>query len=164
MKNNLRTPAVLAAIAAGFLSGCNSERITSRTDRSRSSVAQVSEGYDTIGRRWGDNNPEMLTRTGSMLLTFSGTIVDIDYKDRELTLKDSTGRIETFVVAESVQRFTEAKVGDKLSLEYYLGFDAQVRKPTAEEEQNPLVVVETVGRAGQLKTPLASLCGGFVRW
>jgi hypothetical protein len=36
-----------------------------------------------------------------------------------------------------VQRFNEAKVGDKVSMDYYLGFNAEVRKPTAEEELNP---------------------------
>src|SRR5215467_3071553 len=120
MKKNLQSPAVLAAIAASFLLGCNSERITSRTDPKRPSVVQVNEGYDTLGRRWGE--PEMLTRAGSMLLTFTGTIIDIDYNDREFTLKDSQGQIETFVAGESVQRFNEAKVGDKVSLDYYLGF------------------------------------------
>jgi hypothetical protein len=155
MKKNLQTPAVLAAIAASFLSGCSSEKITDRTDPSRPGTVQVSEGYDTFGRKWGDTKPEMLTRNEAVLRTFTGTITDIDYADadRELTLKDSQGRIETFVVAKTVPGLNEAKVGDKVSLEYYVGFNAEVRKPTAEEMQNPLVVVETVGRGGAAADP-----------
>jgi hypothetical protein len=159
MKRNLLTFAVPAAIAASFLSGCSSEKITARTDPTRPSIVQVNEGYDTFGRKWGDEKPGMLTRNDSVLLTFTGTITDIDYPNRELTLKDSQGRIETFVVGKRVQRFNEAKVGDKVSLDYYLGFNAEVRKPTAGEAQNPLVVVDTVGRAG----PEADPAGGLVR-
>jgi hypothetical protein len=46
-----------------------------------------------------------------------------------------------------VQRLNEAKVGDKVSVDYYLGFNAEVRKPTAEEKRNPLVVLEGAGVA-----------------
>ena len=90
-----------------------------------------------------------------MLLNYTGTITDIDYSNREITLKDPQGRIETFVVDKSVQRLNEAKVGDKVSVDYYLGFNAEVRKPTAEEEQNPLVVLEAAGRAGPEAAPAA---------
>jgi hypothetical protein len=40
-------------------------------------------------------------------------------------------------------------------VDYYLGFNAEVRKPTAEEEQNPLVVLEGAGRAGPDSAPAA---------
>ena len=159
MKRNLQTLAVSAAIAGGFLSGCNSERITARSDPTRPSIDLVAEGYDTFGRRWGETNqpakPAVLSRANSMVLSYTGTIIDIDYPNREITLKDSQGRIETFVVDKSVQRFNEAKVGDTVSVDYYLGFIAEVRKPTAEEEQNPLVVWQAGGRAGPEAAPAA---------
>jgi hypothetical protein len=97
----------------------------------------------------------MLTRNESVTLNFTGTITDIDHSTREMTLKDSQGRSETFAVDEKVKRFNEAKVGDKVSLAYYLGFNAEVRKPTAEEEQNPLVILEAAGRAGSDSPPAA---------
>jgi hypothetical protein len=133
MKKNLQTPAVLAAIAASLLLGC------SQTKPEKS------------------EKPEMLTRNESVLLTFTGTIIDIDYADRELTLKDSEGQIETFLVGKRVQRFNEAKVGDKVSVDYSLGFNAEVRKPTPEEAQNPLVVVDTLSKAGPEADPAAGL-------
>ena len=97
----------------------------------------------------------MLSRNEALLLTYTGTITDIDYADREMTLKDSQGRLETFVVDKKVQRFNEAKVGDKVSLDYYLGFNAEVRSPTAEEERNPLVVQSGSGKAGRDAAPAA---------
>jgi hypothetical protein len=84
--------------------------------------------------------PEVMTRSDSVLLNHTGTITDIDYPNREMTLKGPEGRLETFVVDREVKRFNEAKVGDKVSLDYYLGFNAEVRTPTPEEQQNPLVV------------------------
>ena len=98
----------------------------------------------------------MLSRHESALLNYyTGTITDIDYQDREMTLKGSYGRLETFVVDKKVQRFNEAKVGDKVSLDYYIGFDAEVRPPTNEERQNPLVVLDSSGRASADAAPSA---------
>jgi hypothetical protein len=151
MKRNLRTLAVPASIAASFLIGCSSaKRITDRTDPTRPSTVQVQEGYDTFGRKW-----EVLSRNESVLLNYTGTITDIDYPNREMTLKGPQGHLETFVVDKKVQRFNEAKVGDKVSIDYYLGFNAEVRNPTDEERQNPLVVLETAGRAGPDAAPAA---------
>jgi hypothetical protein len=156
MKRNVQMAAVLAAIAASFLVGCNTEKITDRTDPTQPSIALVSQGYDTFGRRWGETNqPAMITRSNAVLLTYTGTITDIDYTTREVTLKDSDGKTQTFVVDKSVQRLNEAKVGDKVSVDYYLGYNAEVRKPTAAEEQNPLVVVETAGKTAAGETPAA---------
>jgi len=168
MKRNLQTLAVPTAIATSFLFGCASPPgITDRTDPTRPAVVQVSEGYDTLGRKWDDEikHPvtyaavapaaKMLTREDAALVHYTGTITDIDYTNRELTLKDPQGRIETFSVDKKVLRFNEAKVGDKVSMGYYLGYNAEVRKPTAEELQNPLVVQEVAGKAGQDAAPAA---------
>ena len=99
--------------------------------------------------------PEMLRRSDSVALSYTGTITDIDHATREMTLKGPEGNLETFVVDKKVQRFNEAKVGDKVSMDYYLGYDAEVRKPTADEERNPLVVLETSRRAGSEAAPAA---------
>jgi hypothetical protein len=159
MKRNLQTLAVPAAIAASLLSGCNTEKISDRTDPTRPSIVQTSEGYDTFGRKWGDqtNQPAkpVLSRENAAFLSVTGTITDIDYSTREVTLQGPQGRIETFVVDKRVQRLNEAKVGDKVTVDYYLGFNAEVRKPTAEEEQNPLVVLSTASKAGPEAEPAA---------
>jgi hypothetical protein len=99
--------------------------------------------------------PEVISRSDSVVLNLTGTITDIDYATREMTLRGPEGRLETFVVDKKVQRFNEAKVGDKVSMDYYLGYDAEVRKPTPDEERNPLVVMETSSRAGSEASPEA---------
>jgi hypothetical protein len=150
MKRNLQTLVVPAALAASFLFGCTTPlRITDRTDPTRPSIVQGQEGYDSFGRKW-----EVMSRSESLLLTYTGTITDIDYTDREMTLQDSEGRLGTFFVDKKVQRFNEARVGDKVSLDYYLGIDAEVRPPTNEERANPLVVLDTAtARTGPESAP-----------
>ena len=97
----------------------------------------------------------MLRRDNYVLLNYTGTITDIDYPNREMTLKGPEGRLETFFVDKAVQRFNEAKVGDKVSMDYCLGVSAEVRNPTAEEKQNPLVVLDTAGKTGPEAAPAA---------
>ncbi len=151
MKKTAQTYVALAALSATFLTGCCSEQIIARTDPNRPSIVQVSEGYDTFGRKWAE--PQMITRKEAMLVTYTGTIIAIDYTNREVTLRDSQGRIETLHVTKKVLRFNEAKVGDKVTVDYYISFDAEVRPPTAEEKQTPLVELKTVDRSAAGKNP-----------
>ena len=171
MKRNLQTLAVPASIAAGFLIGCSTPRVIETTDPTRPSSVQVSEGYDTVGRKWESEpatpapvpapapapvsvaQPEVLSRTEAMALNFTGTITDIDYQNREMTLRGSEGRVLTFAVDKDVRRFNEAKVGDKVSMDYYLGVTADVRKPTPDEERNPLVVLDSAAKTGLDQAP-----------
>src|SRR5688572_13012292 len=125
MKENLQALVLPASIAASFLIGCSSApTVTARTDPKRPSIVQVQEGYDTFGRKWGDQTtpapvpppepvpvapaepvavgaapqPEAINRSDSMVLNYTGTITDIDYANREMTLKNQQGRLETFAV------------------------------------------------------------------
>jgi len=150
MKTNRQTLVVTASIAASFLIGCSAPKITGRTDPTGASTAQVGEGYDTFGRKW-----EVLSRNESVVLTYTGTITDIDYPNREITLKGPDGQFETFYVDKEVRRLNEAKVGDKVSIGYYLGVNAEVRRPSDEEKANPLVVLQTAGRARPDESPAA---------
>jgi hypothetical protein len=99
--------------------------------------------------------PEVLSRTEAMALNFRGTIIEIDYPNREMTLMSSDGQTETFAVDKEIRRFNEARVGDKVSLDYYLGVAAEVRKPTPEEERNPLVVLDSESKTGLDQAPAA---------
>jgi hypothetical protein len=101
-------------------------------------------------------NHGTLGREDHILLTVSGTITDIDYTNREVTLKGPQGRTETFVVDEKVKRLDEAKVGDKITLDYYLGFNAELRKPTSDEKKNPIQVLEGAGKTGKDEAPAAA--------
>jgi hypothetical protein len=154
MKNSLQTVTVLATIAASILCGCSVPKITSRADPTRPSDIQTAEGFDTLGRKWAGETipsatlPPVLSRNESERHQFTGKITDIDYSTREISIQNQQGRIETFVVDKSVQRLNEAKVGDMVSVDYYIGLNAEVREPTDEERQNPLYVLDATGRVG----------------
>src|SRR5580765_1388489 len=106
MKRNLQTLGISAAIVASLLTGCVAPpRIIGHTDPNRPSIVQVSEGYDTLGKKW-----EVLSRHDVFLQNYSGNITDIDYQNREMTIKSAGGQLETFVVDKQVQRFDEARV------------------------------------------------------
>jgi hypothetical protein len=108
----------------------------------------------------GAENHGTLGRQDQILLTATGTITDIDYTNREVTIKGPQGRVETLVVGQEVKRLDEAKVGDKVTLDYYLGFDAELRKPTSDEKKHPLQVLEAAGKAAKDESPAA---GGLRR-
>ena len=59
---------------------------------------------------------------------------------REVTLKGPLGNTVTFTVDQRVKRLNEVKVGDFVRADYYISIAAELRKPTPEEEKNPIVV------------------------
>jgi hypothetical protein len=97
-----------------------------------------------------------LTREDHLLLSVTGRIEAIDHAAREVTIKGPQGRVETYSVSKDVKRLDEAKVGDYVTLRYYLGFAAELRKPTAEEKKTPLVVLEGAGKAPANSAPAAA--------
>jgi hypothetical protein len=87
------------------------------------------------------------TRTREMLISVIARVEHINLTTREVTLKESTGRIDTFTVDKRVLRLDEVKVGDQVIAEYYVSYVAELRAPTAEEKANPLQVLSTTVRA-----------------
>ena len=53
----------------------------------------------------------------------------------------------TFKVDERVERLGEIAVGDVVKSEYYVSLAAELREPTAEEKEEPLVVLEGAAKA-----------------
>jgi hypothetical protein len=74
-------------------------------------------------------------------------------------LKGPLGNTVTFTVDKRVKRLKEVKVGDTVEADYYVSVAAELRKPTPEEEKNPLVVLEAAGRAPKGTSP----AGGGLR-
>jgi hypothetical protein len=95
------------------------------------------------------------SREEHVLLSLAGGIEAIDYANREVTLRDQLGHVETFSVSEDVKRFREAKVGDDVTVKYYAGFVAELRNPTPAEEKEPLVVLEGARKAATSAAPAA---------
>lgn len=107
----------------------------------------------------GSNAP--LSREDSVLVTVTASVESIDYTNREMTLKGPLGNKVTFTVDQRVKRFNEVKVGDFVRADYYVSIAAEVRKPTPEEEKNPLVLLGTAGKAPPGTSPAA---GGLRRF
>jgi Cu/Ag efflux protein CusF len=100
-------------------------------------------------------------RHEAVLVEVTASVEAIDPKTREVTLKGPMGNEVTFTVDERVKRFDEIKVGDHVHADYYVSVAAELRKPTAEEEKNPLVVLDAAGKAPPGTSPAA---GGLRRF
>jgi hypothetical protein len=86
------------------------------------------------------------TREDSVLVSISASVEAIDQKTREVTLKGPLGNTVTFVVDSAVKRLNEFKVGDFVTAHYYVSIAAELRKPTAEEEKEPIVLLDAAGK------------------
>ncbi len=65
-------------------------------------------------------------------VTVKATIEAIDSTNRIVTLKGPKGELTTFPVDESVVRFDELKVGDKVTAEYYESVAYEIEAPGAD--------------------------------
>jgi hypothetical protein len=75
----------------------------------------------------------------------------VDQAKRQITLKGSDGIATVYKVSEDVKRLSEVKAGDKLSVDYQVAFQAELREPTEVEKAAPLAVLEVGGKG--LPTP-----------
>jgi len=96
-----------------------------------------------------------LSRETAVLTSATATVQAVDYGTRELTLKNDMGNTVTFVVDNRIKRLNEIKVGDKVRAEYYVSLGAELRKPTAEEEANPLTILQDLAKAPPGTQPAA---------
>jgi hypothetical protein len=101
-----------------------------------------------------------MAREDAILVSVTASVQAIDYDKREVTLKGPLGNEVTFTVDQRVKRLNEIKVGDNVRADYYISIAAEIRKPTAEEEKNPIVVLDAAGKAPPGTSPAA---GGLRR-
>jgi hypothetical protein len=95
------------------------------------------------------------SRSRELLISVVARVEAINLTSREVTLKESTGRVDTFTVDKRVTRLDEVKVGDQVIAEYYVSFVAELRAPTAEEKANPLQVLTTTAKSPAGTQPAA---------
>ena len=62
-------------------------------------------------------------------VTMTVTIEAIEQSTRTLTVKDKDGIYETIVAPPEMKRFSELKVGDKITVRYYDNVVVRVKKP-----------------------------------
>jgi hypothetical protein len=95
------------------------------------------------------------SRTEAVLTCVTASVEAIDYTNREVTLKGPLGNEVTFVVDERVKRLNEIHVGDLVDADYYVSVAGELRKPTEEEEANPIQVLTVAAKAPPGTTPAA---------
>ena len=98
---------------------------------------------------------EPLSRQETVLTTMTASVEAISLTNREVTLKGPLGNTVTFTVDQRVKRFDEIKVGDFVRADYYVSVAAELRKPTAQEREHPIEVLEGAGKAPPGTSPAA---------
>ena len=93
------------------------------------------------------------------LVSVTAKVEAIDHATRVVTLKGPLGNVVTFAVDERVKRLNEVQVGDEVTADYYVSLAGELRAPTEEERQNPLVKITGGARAPKGTSP----AGGAVQ-
>jgi hypothetical protein len=86
-------------------------------------------------------------RTEAMRATLSAEVTAVNLATREVTLKGPEGNEVTLTAGNAVKRLDEVKVGDYVRVDYLVSVVAELRKPTPEEAEHPLVIMDAAGRA-----------------
>jgi len=102
-----------------------------------------------------------LGRVDAMHATLSAEVTAIDAAKRLVTLKGPQGNEVIVSVGAAVKRLEEVKVGDYVRVDYLVAAAAEVRPPTAEEAQHPLVIMADGGRAPAEAAPAGGVARRF---
>ncbi|HEY5907146.1 MAG TPA: hypothetical protein VIZ31_03835 [Vicinamibacteria bacterium] len=81
-------------------------------------------------------------------MTVSGTVEAIDHTSRALTLKQEAGDLITIDISPDVKRFSEIKVGDKITARYYDNITVRLKKP-GEADVNSAAAAATPGQGAR---------------
>ena len=74
--------------------------------------------------------------------TKTGTVEAIEQSSRSVTVRDEKGELRTITVPASVERFSEVKIGDKLTVTYYDTITIR-KKEAGEPDVNTLTGAKT---------------------
>ena len=100
-------------------------------------------------------------RKETLHVTATVEVTAINVTNREVTLKGPEGNEVTVIVGEAVKRLDEVKVGDMVRADYVIAVAAELRKPTPEEAQHPLVIEEVAGRDSADSAPAGGVARRF---
>jgi hypothetical protein len=90
-----------------------------------------------------------------VLVSATATVQALNLEKRELTLKGPLGDVVTVTVDPSVKRLDEIKPGDEVAVKYYISVAAELREPTEEEKNNPVMALAGKARAPKESAPAA---------
>lgn len=101
---------------------------------SLSAVAESNSDEFLVVERWDE-------------IEVDARVQKIDLKSRKVTLMGPEGNLMTITAGDGVKRLNEIKVGDIVAVEYSTYMAAELRKPTAAEEKEPLIIIADAGKA-----------------
>ncbi|MGC3961648.1 MAG: hypothetical protein QM813_28115 [Verrucomicrobiota bacterium] len=101
------------------------------------------------------------TREKTVLISITASVEAIDQATREVTLKGPLGNSVTFTAGPQIERLNEVKVGDNVRADYYVSVAAELRAPTAAEEQVPFQLVDAADKSPAGTTPAAGAVRRF---
>ena len=101
------------------------------------------------------NAHEKMSREEEVLVTMTAKVEAVDVAKREITLKGPLGEVETLTVEKTVKRLDEVKPGDEVTAKYYVSVAAELREPTQQEKENPIMIVTGSAKAPKSSDPAA---------
>jgi hypothetical protein len=152
IKNVLRADSTIVALVLCVLASCATPESTD------DAVTRPPSVNDTQATTTAAVQPP-LTSERSLLVTISAEVKSINYETREVTLVGPEGNELDFVVDTRVQRLGDVMAGDYVTTDYYISLAGELRKPTAEELEEPLVILAGGGRTPEGTSP----AGGALR-
>ena len=99
---------------------------------------------------------EAMSREEAVLLSVTAKVEAVDLEKREITLKGPLGNVETLTVEKTVKRLDEVKPGDEVTAKYYVSVAAELREPTQQEKENPIMIVTGAAKAPKSSDPAAA--------
>lgn len=121
----------------------------------------MSQGSALLAQETTASKETPMGRVEAMHATLSAEVTAVNLAARELTLKGPLGNEVTVAVSPAVKRLDEVKVGDFVRVDYLVSAVAELRKPTAEEAEHPLVIMDAAGRAGADSAPAGGVARRF---
>ncbi len=109
-----------------------------------------------------DNEETRPTREKWFQVEMEGTVSDINPETREITLIGPKGNLVTIIASDAVKRFDEIEVNDIIAFEFWTYMKAEFRKPTPEEEAEPIVMIAEAGKAPEGMPP-GAVVGAVVK-
>ncbi len=116
---------------------------------SHSAIAESNSGGFLVAEKWDE-------------VEIDAKVQEIDLKSRKVTLMGLEGNLTTLTVGDGVERLNEVKVGDIVAVEFTTYMAAEIRKPTAAEEKEPLTIIVDAGKAPK-GMPVGAVVGATVK-
>ena len=124
-------------------------------------VLAASQSPNLLAQDTAAPNETPMGRVTAMHATLSAEVTAIDLDKREVTLKGPQGNEVTLTAGDAVKRLDEVKVGDFVRVDYLVSVAAELRPPTAEEAEHPLVIMDAAGRASADSAPAGGVARQF---